>query len=138
MVLVTHDRYLLDRLSTTLLSISAEGETEFFAELSQWEQANAAKKTVTKAPKATPGTKVSPAAARKKLSYNEAREWEGIEVAVATAEDVLHTKREQLELPEVAVDPTRLMKAVEELDTAQAAVDKLYERWAQLEAKQAG
>ena len=138
MVLVTHDRYLLDRLSTTLLSISAEGETEFFAELSQWEQANSAKKPVTKAPKASPAGKNAPTAARKKLSYNEAREWDGIEATVATAEDVLHSKREQLELPEVVTDPTRLMKAVDELDAAQAVVDKLYERWAELEAKQAG
>ena len=30
------------------------------------------------------------------------------------------------------------MKAVDELDAAQAVVDKLYERWAELEAKQAG
>jgi ATP-binding cassette subfamily F protein uup len=138
MVLVTHDRYLLDRLSTTLLSISAEGETEFFAELSQWEQANSAKKPVTKAPKASPAGKNAPTAARKKLSYNEAREWDGIEATVATAEDILHSKREQLELPEVVTDPTRLMKAVDELDAAQAVVDKLYERWAELEAKQAG
>ena len=57
---------------------------------------------------------------------------------MATAEDVLHSKREQLELPEVVTDPTRLMKAVDELDAAQAVVDKLYERWAELEAKQAG
>lgn len=135
MVLVTHDRYLLDRLSTTLLSISAEGETEFYAELSQWEQANAAKKSVTKAPKASPAASAAPA--RKKLSYNEAREWEGIEAAVAKAEDVLHDKREQIELPEVSTDSVRLMKAVEELDAAQAVVDKLYERWAELEAKQA-
>jgi ATP-binding cassette subfamily F protein uup len=137
MVLVTHDRYLLDRLSTTLLSISAEGETEFYAELSQWEQANAAKKTPVKAAKATPAQS-SQAPARKKLSYNEAREWETIEASVAKAEDVLQEKREQLEKPEITSDPAALVKALAELDEAQAAVDKLYERWAELETKQAG
>ncbi|MCU1325129.1 MAG: transporter related [Bryobacterales bacterium] len=137
MVLVTHDRYLLDRLSTTLLSISAEGETEFYAELSQWEQANAAKKSPVKAAKAAPGQSAQ-ANSRKKLSYNESREWEAIEGNVAKAEEVLHDKREQLEKPEVTSDPAGLLKALAELDEAQAVVDKFYERWAELEAKQAG
>jgi ATP-binding cassette subfamily F protein uup len=134
---VTHDRYLLDRLSTTLLSISAEGETEFYAELSQWEQANAAKKSPVKAAKAAPGQSAQ-ANSRKKLSYNESREWEAIEGNVAKAEEVLHDKREQLEKPEVTSDPAGLLKALAELDEAQAVVDKFYERWAELEAKQAG
>ena len=135
-VLVTHDRFMLDRLSTTLLSISNDGETEFFAELAQWEQANSVKKPKAAASKETAAVAAPAAPARKKLSYMEAREWEAIEGVVAEAEDVLHSKREQLELPEVATDAARLMKAVEELDAAQAVVDGLYARWAELEAKQ--
>src|SRR6202012_3925658 len=52
LVLVTHDRFMLDRLSTTLLAIDGNGGAEFFAELAQWEQANASKKAPAKsAPK---------------------------------------------------------------------------------------
>jgi ATP-binding cassette subfamily F protein uup len=54
------------------------------------------------------------------------------------AEDVLHSKREQLELPEVVSDPVRLTAAVKEMDEAQEVVDALYARWAELEKKQAG
>ncbi len=132
-VLVTHDRYLLDRLSTVLMAMDGRGQVEFFAELAQWEQANAAKKAP---PKAVAGTGKS-APVRKKLSWTEAREWEQIEQVVERAEEVLDQKRSQLELPEVVSDPVRLTAAVHEMDSAQAEVDRLYARWAELEAKQA-
>ncbi len=137
-VLVTHDRFLLDRLSTVLLAmggreIDGRGQVEFFAELAQWEQANASKKAPPKvAPAAAKSTP-----ARKKLSWTEAREWEKIEHVVAGAEEVLDQKRSQLELSEVVSDPARLTAAVREMDAAQAEVDRLYARWAELEAKQA-
>ena len=54
------------------------------------------------------------------------------------AEDVLHSKREQLGMPDVVSDPARLTVAVREMDEAQAVVDDLYARWAELEKKQAG
>jgi ATP-binding cassette subfamily F protein uup len=134
--LVTHDRFLLDRLSTVLMAMDGAGEVEFFAELAQWEQANAFKK----APAAKQAVKeAAPAvSAKKKLSWKEAREWEQMEEVVMRAEDVLHSKREQLELPEVVSDPARLTTAVREMDEAQAEVDRLYARWAELEQKQAG
>ncbi len=134
-VLVTHDRFLLDRLSTVLLAMNGEGETEFFAELSQWEQATFSKKA---APKATASDRNAPAApARKKLSYMEAREWETIEAVVASAEEVLDQKRTQLESPDVVSDHVKLTAALQEMDAAQAEVDRLYARWAELEARQA-
>jgi ABC transport system ATP-binding/permease protein len=37
LVLVTHDRYLLDRLSTVVLSLDGQGGAESFADYSQWE-----------------------------------------------------------------------------------------------------
>jgi ATP-binding cassette subfamily F protein uup len=132
-VLVTHDRFLLDRLSTVLMAMDGAGQVEFFAELAQWEQANAAKKAP---PKAAPAAGKS-APIRKKLSWTEAREWEQIEHIVERAEEVLDQKRRQLELPEVVSDPVRLTAAVHEMDSAQAEVDRLYARWAELEAKQA-
>jgi ATP-binding cassette subfamily F protein uup len=133
-VLVTHDRYLLDRLSSLLLAMNAEGKVEFFAELSQWEQANSQKKTT---PKADTRKDVGPATpAKKKLSWKEAREYEEMEGLVEKAEELLDQKRTQLELPGVTSDPVRLVAAVTEMDTAQEAVDTLYARWAELEAKQ--
>ena len=130
-VLVTHDRFLLDRISSMLLAMDGEGGVEFFAELSQWEQANSEKKAPVKA--VSKDTRKQPQP--KKLTYLEAREYEQIEHQVAQAEDVLESKRQQLEMPDVVSDPMRLTQAVAEIDAAQDTVDTLYARWAELEAK---
>ncbi len=133
-VLVTHDRFLLDRLSKAILAMDGEGGVEFFAELAQWEQWNASKKAP---PKTSAKDKRETPPSRKKLTYLETREWEQIEDKVSQAEEVLDAKRLQLELPEIVSDPVRLTQAVAELDTAQAEVDRLYARWAELEARRA-
>jgi ATP-binding cassette subfamily F protein uup len=133
-VLVTHDRFLLDRLSKAILAMDGSGGVEFFAELAQWEQANAVKKPP---PKTAAVTKKEAAAPKKKLTYLETREWELIEDKVAHAEEVLEAKRRQLESPDVVSNPTRLIEAAAEIDLAQEEVDRLYARWAELEAKRA-
>ncbi len=38
LVLVTHDRYMLDRVSTTVLGLDGEGGAQVYADYSQWEQ----------------------------------------------------------------------------------------------------
>ena len=134
-VLVTHDRFLLDRLSTTLLAMDGEGGIGFFAELAQWEQANAAKKPRTKATSPAKRETAAVEPARKKLSYMEAREWEQIEERVADAEHQLTAARDALENPAIVSDPVRLMEAVKHIEAVQAEVDALYERWAELGAK---
>jgi ATP-binding cassette subfamily F protein uup len=137
-VLITHDRYLLDRISTLLLALDGAGGVDYFADLSQWEQAAAAKKFPAKAvAPAAAAAKPAPVDARKKLSYMEAREWEQIETRIQEAEAMLESARGQLELPEIVSDPARLTDAATEIDRAQAEVDRLYERWAELDAKRA-
>jgi ABC transport system ATP-binding/permease protein len=130
-VLVTHDRFLLDRLSKAILAMDGNGGVEFFAELSQWEQRPVAK------PVSRETARTAPVATKKKLTYLENREWEQIEEKVVQAEETLESKRQQLEQPDVVSDPARLMQAVAELDAAQAEVDQLYARWAELESKRA-
>jgi ATP-binding cassette subfamily F protein uup len=134
LVLVTHDRFLLDRLSTVLMAMDGAGKVEYFAELAQWEQANAAKKAAPAKAAAKP-TSQGAAPAKKRLSFSEAREWEQMEETVLRAEEVLDAKRSRLEVPEVVADPAKLTVAVREMDAAQNEVDKLYSRWAELEAK---
>ncbi len=38
LVLVTHDRYMLDRISTIVLGLDGNGDSGLFADYSQWEQ----------------------------------------------------------------------------------------------------
>ena len=112
------------------------GGVEFFAELSQWEQANASKKAPPKTP-ARDTRDVPSNAPRKKLTYIETREWEQIEENVSRAEEVLEEKRRQLEMPDVVSNPARLTQAANEIEFAQGEVDRLYARWAELEARRA-
>jgi len=143
LVLVTHDRYMLDRVSTVVLGLDGMGGAALFADYSQWEAWQQERQRAARAEAAgaarsstqTGENREKPAPARKKLSYLEAREYETIEPRVAEAEQVLQEKREQLEDPAISSDGQRLVTAHAEMEKAQQNVDRLYERWAELEKK---
>jgi ATP-binding cassette subfamily F protein uup len=140
LVLVTHDRYMLDRLSTIVLGLDGRGGAASFADYSQWETWQAernqmAQPSVRAAPRAA-ASDVTSTPAKRKLSYLEAREYGSLEQRIAEAEEVLRIKRAQLENPEIASDGPQLLSAHTEMETAQEVVDALYARWAELEAKQ--
>lgn len=135
MVLVTHDRYMLDRVSTVVLGLDGQGGAGRFADYSQWEAWLA--ETRQAKVKATPLVVAAPrpVPARKKLSYLDTREYEGIEQRIAEAEQALEAKRAELEDPKVMCDGRRLLTISEEIEQAQQAVDVLYARWAELEGR---
>ena len=139
LVLVTHDRYMLDRVSTIVLGLDGKGGAETFADYSQWEQWRGVKIEDAIAPgaagKAVASVPAPTAGGRKKLSYLEAREFAGIEASVEAAEERLQKAREMMEDPAVAVDAVRLTAALREMESAQDAVDGLYARWAKLTEK---
>ena len=141
LVLVTHDRYMLDRVSTVVLGLDGQGGAESFADYSQWELWQAERKRLAKVD-AGPGRRAptseelsSPAQTKKKLSYLEAREYAVIEERIAQAEQLLQAKRAQLEDPAIASDGPRLLSAHAEMEAAQKDRDALYARWAELEEK---
>jgi ABC transport system ATP-binding/permease protein len=137
LVLVTHDRYMLDRISNVVLGLDGLGGAERFADYSQWELWQAERRQQKEqAAKPTAKSTAPPSSPKKKLSYLEAREWTDIEDRIASAEDTLQQKQSLLEDPAVAVDAVRLQSALAEAEEAKAAVDTLYARWAELEAKQ--
>jgi len=136
-VLVTHDRYMLDRVSTIVLGLDGQGGAESFADYSQWEvwqaeRTQSAKASVPSAPRAASS---GGSQTKTRLSYLEARDYASIEERVAAAEELLQAKRAQLEDPAIASDGPRLLIAHQELDEAQAKVDELYRRWSELEKK---
>jgi ATP-binding cassette subfamily F protein uup len=141
LVLVTHDRYMLDRVSTHVLGLDGNGSYGSFADYRQWEawqeENKRASKTGSRVDDEIRG--VAPAAsslpAKKKLSYMEAREYGEIEPRIAAAEQLLREKQNQLEDPAIASDGPRLLTAHAELEAAQKALDTLYQRWAELEEK---
>jgi ABC transport system ATP-binding/permease protein len=124
---------MLDRVSTAVLAIDGEGGWGMFADYSQWEQTRAERTRVTK-PEARKDT-ADAAPPRKKLSYMEAREYETIEQRIQDAESVLVAAQELLQDPSVTADAPALQEAYTKMQQAQAAVDALYQRWAELESK---
>ena len=137
LVLVTHDRYMLDRVSTIVLGLDGQGGAESFADYSQWElwQAERMQAAKASAPSTPRAASAGGSQTKVKLSYLEAREYASIEERVASAEEVLQTRRAQLEDPAIASDGPRLLTAHKEMDEAQAKVDELYRRWSELEKK---
>jgi ATP-binding cassette subfamily F protein uup len=137
LVLVTHDRYMLDRVSTLVLGFDGAGGVERFADYSQWERWCAeSKKTKTNpASAATITPTTTPDAPRKKLSYLDSREFSTIETRIAEAEALLAERRSALEDPQIVSHPERLTEALHEIEQAQSALDVLYARWVELEEK---
>lgn len=138
LVLVTHDRYMLDRVSTTVLGLDGKGSAAVFADYPQWEQwflSQTASKEREAQPERNMAQEVVAAPAKKKLSYLEAREFAGIEERVEAADARLDAAKARVNDPEIAVDAAKLTEALAELEAAQAEVDALYARWAELTEK---
>ena len=133
LVLVTHDRFMLDRLCDQVLGFDGKGNASFFAEYAQWLRTLAedagplpsSKKTSPAAPEAKKAVK--------KLSYKDQREYDLMEESILAAE----TRQEELEArmhgPELVADPAKLAEYWEEQAAAAKEVARLYHRWEELE-----
>jgi len=139
LVLVTHDRYMLDRVSTVVLGLDGVGGAERFADYGQWEiwQRERAEAKKSEARPMSAAT-VAVSAAKKKLSYKETKELEGMEQRIAEAEKELQGKHDLMLDPKVMSDAARLRELSLELEAAQEAIDGMYARWEELEKKQEG
>jgi len=150
LVLVTHDRFLLDRVSTIVFGLDGLGGAERFADYFQWEEwkdqnerarAKSANSAGTNGSFPSRAAETAPASAnlqsgsKKKLSFKETREFELMEKSIHEAEANLQQRLAALHDPEVSSDPTKLHAASVELEQAQKSVDNLYARWAELEGK---
>ncbi len=138
-VLVTHDRFLLERISNEYLALNNKGDAKWFASIEQWNDAvrrsESADQGTTDAPKPKSGsTKVKQPSNRGKLSYKFQLEFDGMEEAILEAEsqvDELETKAAD---PELANDHKRAAVVYSELGDAKTHVSNLYKRWAELES----
>lgn len=135
LVLVTHDRYLLDRVSTVIAGLDGAGGAAIYASCAQWEQEQAARKLEREERRPVTAAKEAAPTTRKKLGYIEKREWEQMESRIEEAEQRLQRAQRDLENPEGMSDAATVHERYEALQAAQAEVDRLYGRWAELEAK---
>ncbi|MGC1661562.1 MAG: ABC-F family ATP-binding cassette domain-containing protein [Candidatus Acidiferrales bacterium] len=147
LVLVTHDRYMLDRVSTVVLGLDGLGAAERFADYQQYEswqrsqqaagKTNASIETQhpTKAAGA-PKPSLTKETGKAKLSFKEIRELETIERRIAEAEKALQLTHDAMLDPAIMSDGVRLRAVSVEMEAAQKKIDDLYARWTELEKKQ--
>lgn len=162
LVLVTHDRYLLNRVATTVVGLDGMGHIGQFADFAQWESWIEEQKarvkdqgtpttTATNRPSGTPAgtgdqaTKSLPdgsatdlgsgPAVKKKLSYLEAREFAAIEQRVEESDTRLAAAHSRVGDPSIASNAAALQEALSELELARRENDGLYARWAELTEK---
>jgi ABC transport system ATP-binding/permease protein len=142
LVLVTHDRYMLDRVSTVVMGLDGLGTAERFADYQQWEawqrgQQVAGKSNLSVETQSPSSEAVANRASltKKKLSFKESKELETIEERIADAERIMQEKHDAMLDPTVMSDGVKLHTASLELEVAQKAIDGLYTRWVELEQK---
>jgi ATP-binding cassette subfamily F protein uup len=154
-LLVTHDRYFLDKAATAILAFEGDGRAvrypgnyETYRTLKgQAEAAAAAERAAAgpplavRAPQAPAGDGRAEARPRKpgKLSFKEQRELEGMEAAILAAEE------RKAALEAALSDPATYQKAGagvaamrEELEQVGREVERLYARWQELEGIRGG
>jgi len=132
LVLVSHDRYLLDRVSTVLLGLDGAGAATPFADVEQW---LAHRETPATTPRRARSDRRRERPQRARLTYFEKREYEAMEETILDAEAELETVEERLADPQVASDADAAQRAFLAQEKARERVAELYRRWAELEDK---
>lgn len=137
LLLVTHDRYLLDRVATDVLALDGQGGSAFFAGYEQWERhqtrSTPSQLVVAKAP-----AKPSAPSPSSRLTASERRELKGMEDTIMAAESDVEALEAQLHDPDVASDHAKLQACWDGLESARIRVAESYTRWEELEARQTG
>ena len=137
-LLVTHDRYFLDKVATRIIAVEGDGTVvswpgNFTTYRTLRSRATAALggPEPRRNPAAPPPVSAEPGRP-KRLGYQAQRELEGMEAAIEAAEARRAEAEAELLRPEVYSDGRRAADAQAALATATAEVDRLYARWAEL------
>ena len=121
-----------------MIGLDGLGSADRYASVDQWLTAYEAANTWREkpaAPKVTPKS-AAPTAKPKKLSYREQQEWEQMESAILAAEEAVTASQAKVDRAATA-GHVALAEACHELEESQHAVERLYARWQELEAKRA-
>jgi len=148
-IVVSHDRYLLERVCSTVLGLQPDGTITTYASYVQWEADRQMQlKELAKGIKPPGNNSASgggsaakdsskdsseTAVSKGRLSFKDKREWDTIQARIEEAEGLIGSISAELEQPENHSDSDKLMLLTEQLSDAQEQVDVLYSRWAELE-----
>jgi ATP-binding cassette subfamily F protein uup len=139
-LLVSHDRYFVDRVATQILAFHTapgeQGQVSAFADLTQWQAFHDSQEVLRSARGERARDASSPDGSkgkRKKLSYKDQREWDGMESRIHEAEARLAGLRTEAERSEVMSDAARVLALHTEMAELQTKIETMFARWAELE-----
>jgi ATP-binding cassette subfamily F protein uup len=133
LVLITHDRCMIDRICNSLLALGDPEKTFLYSDYAQWE---ASLKTAPVPQKPKEKKIEQPAPVKKKLSYLEKKEFDEIEGKILTVEEEIKKLNHLLEEPEIAENSQRLSEICTAIGLAETKIEQLYLRWEELDKKQ--
>ena len=161
-ILVSHDRYLMDAVATQFLALHGEGDYDFVASTEQWEVLREARRIAEAAKQKAafaaskksaetsvartvppfistprPTVKTVPQAALIPLTTAERRELKEIEAKIEVAEAVILRIETAMNDAQNVTDAAVLARLWEELPIAKNTVESLFARWEELDARKA-
>jgi ATP-binding cassette subfamily F protein uup len=137
-LLVTHDRFMLDRLSTDILGLDGKGGAKMYADYPQWQKMQDQREVEERAAaksKTAPAAAAAPTAVKTKLSYKDQRELDSMESNINAAEAEVKKLDAKMHDPALVADHKKMQEFYRQLEMAHMRVTQLYARWAELEAK---
>jgi len=138
LILVTHDRFLLDRVCHRLLGFGGRAGVSYYADYEQWlsDLPQSAEKDDPRDKGAEKGgTSPAPAKNKGRLSYLDQREYEQIEEKITAGENRVRELEERMQHPDVVSTADMLTACWRDLEAARLEVERLYHRWDELEEK---
>ena len=128
-VLITHDRCMLDRVCNTLLALGNLDQNELFADYAQWERAFKSSSDQKQEKK----QEIAPR--KSKISYAEKKEYEQIEGKIVQLEEEVKQLNLILEDAETCQNPERLQAICSQIGLSENQIEQLYLRWEELDKK---
>ncbi|KKB38520.1 ABC-F family ATP-binding cassette domain-containing protein [Bacillus thermotolerans] len=132
-ITVSHDRYFLDKTADQLLVFEGDGAVDsYYGSYSDYleEQSQLEKKTEPLPKEKKQEEQPKSKAKKKKLTYNEQREWETIEDDIAKVEGRIEEAEKELE--EAGSDFEKAQRLSEEIEQLNEQLEHYIERWSYL------
>ncbi|MES2810075.1 MAG: ABC-F family ATP-binding cassette domain-containing protein, partial [Bacteroidota bacterium] len=129
LMIVSHDRYLLDKLTEQLFIVEEKGHVRVFnGNYSSYRTELEEQKSQDKADKATPAVQQSstPAAAKNKLSFKDQKELDTLEVNIAKLEAEINTLTTQLNS---GLDNSAIIETSQKITKLNSDLDEKSMRW---------
>jgi ATP-binding cassette subfamily F protein uup len=134
-LIVSHDRWFLDRVATAILAFEGDGKVTLYEGSYSFYVERRPKAAGERSKRESKDTRAAKPVGPRKMSFKEARELEAIEDTIAAAEARVTTLEATLSDPGVFKDrPTEVQALIAELEAARGEVERLFARWQELDA----